>query len=216
MEVIDLILMWLSFGVDSAPIGEPVESFFWVPAAIGAVSSILGASKSAQANKRNERKIKAMEAENEADYLREYYRGALDNEGSRAYLKRLDERMKRSDKATENALAAQGATHENALAAKQANNEVYSDAVAGLVENEQARKDAVRSEYKHGKNAIAQSQMQQNANEAATWSQLGQGITSAAGALGAAYSTGNTNPLMTGTGNEVLAKEAMRNKQILK
>ena len=197
MEVIDLILMWLSFGADSAPIGEPIESFMWIPAAIGALASAGGAAMSAKANRKNERKIRAMEAENEADYLREYYRGALDNAGSRAYLKRLDERMKRSDKAMENSLAAQGATHENALAAKQANNEVYSDAVAGLVENEQARKDAVRSEYKQGKNAIAQSQMQQNANEAATWSQVGQAISSAAGALGEAGAFDNLGKAAT-------------------
>lgn len=202
MEVIDLILMWLSFGADSAPIGEPIEFFMWIPAAIGALSSAGGAAMSAKANRKNERKIRAMEAENEADYLREYYRGALDNEGSRAYLKRLDERMKRSDKAMENSLAAQGATHENALAAKQANNEVYSDAVAGLVENEQARKDAVRAQYKEGKNAIAQSQMQQNANEAATWSQVGNAISSAAGALGEAGAFDNTNPLNIGKGTQ--------------
>ena len=201
MEIIDLIQMMLQLGADTPTIGEPIQSFFWVPAAIGALSSAFGAVKSAQANKRNERKIKAMENENRADYLREYYRGALDNEGSRAYLKKLDERMKRSDRAAENALTAQGATHENALAVKQANNETYSDAVSNLVENEQARKDAVKSEYKQGKNAIAQAQMQQNANEAATWSQVGNAISSAAGALGEAGAFDNTNPLSVGTGS---------------
>ena len=200
MEIIDLIQMMLQLGADTPAIGEPIQSFFWVPAAIGALASAGGALMSAQANKRNERKIKAMENENRADYLREYYRGALDNEGSRAYLKRLDERMKRSDRAAENALTASGATHENALAVKQANNEVYSDAVSNLVENEQSRKDAVRADYKEGKNAIAQAQMQQNANEAATWSQVGNAISSAAGALGEAGAFDNTNPLNIGKG----------------
>jgi hypothetical protein len=186
MEIVDLIQIMLLSGADSLQVGEPIQAFMWIPAAIGALASAGGAVMSSRANRKNERKIKAMENENRADYLREYYRGALDNEGSRAYLKRLDERMKRSDRAAENALTAQGATHENALAVKQANNEVYSDAVSNLVENEQSRKDAVRADYKQGKNDIAQAQMQQNANEAATWSQVGNAISSAAGALGEA------------------------------
>lgn len=200
MEIVDLIQIMLLSGADSLQVGEPIQAFLWIPAAIGALASAGGAVMSSKANRKNERKIKAMENENRADYLREYYRGALDNEGSRAYLKRLDERMKRSDRAAENALTAQGATHENALAVKQANNEVYSDAVSNLVENEQSRKDAVRADYKEGKNDIAQAQMQQNANEAATWSQVGSAISSAAGALGEAGVFDKTNPLAVGTG----------------
>ena len=199
MEIIDLIQMMLLDGADTLQVGEPIQAFMWIPAAIGALASAGGAFMSSRANKKNARKIKAMENENRADYLREYYRGALDNEGSRAYLKKLDERMKRSDRAAENALAAQGATHENALAVKQANNEVYSDAVSNIVENEQARKDAVRAQYKQGQNAVAEAQMEQNANEAATWSQVGNAIADASGALGRAYATAKgidgTNPL---------------------
>lgn len=187
MEIIDLIVEFL-FGRE-----DSIQSFFWIPMAISAVASAGSALASGNANRRNKRKLRAMEKENQQDYLREYYRGALDNEGSRAYLKKLDERLKRNDQAAENALTASGATHENALAVKQANNEVYSDAVGSLVENEQTRKDQVRSEYKDAKSNLAQAQMQQNSNEAATWSQVGEGISSASGALLAAY--GGTNPL---------------------
>lgn len=197
MEIVDLfdfIMGLFASRSDVIQIQEPV--YAWFPLVMGlasAVSAGVGAVKSSQANKRNARQLRAMEAENEAEYLREYYRGALDNEGSKAYLKKLDERMKRSDAAAENALTAQGATHENALAVKQANNEVYSDAVSSLVENEQARKDQVRSDYKAGKRAIVEGQMQQNSNEAATASQLASGVSSAFNALGSAYSDG-TNP----------------------
>ena len=198
MEIVDLfdfIMGLFASRSDVIQIQEPV--YAWFPLVMGlasAVSAGVGAVKSSQANKRNARQLRAMEAENEAEYLREYYRGALDNEGSKAYLKKLDERMKRSDAAAENALTAQGATHENALAVKQANNEVYSDAVSSLVENEQARKDQVRSDYKAGKRAIVEGQMQQNSNEAATASQLASGVSSAFNAVGSAYSDG-TNPL---------------------
>ena len=198
MEIVDLfdfIMGLFASRSDVIQIQEPV--YAWFPLVMGiasAVASGVGAINSSKANKRNARQLRAMEAENEAEYLREYYRGALDNEGSKAYLKKLDERMKRSDAAAENALTAQGATHENALAVKQANNEVYSDAVSSLVENEQARKDRVRSDYKAGKRAIVEGQMQQNSNEAATASQLASGVSSAFNALGSAYSDG-TNPL---------------------
>jgi hypothetical protein len=198
MEIVDLfdfIMGLFASRSDVIQIQEPV--YAWFPLVMGiasAVSAGVGAVKSSQANKRNARQLRAMERDNEAEYLREYYRGALDNEGSKAYLKKLDERMRRSDAAAENALTAQGATHENALAVKQANNEVYSGAVGSLVENEQARKDQVRSDYKEGKRAIAEGQMQQNSNEAATASQLASGVSSAFNAIGSAYSDG-TNPL---------------------
>jgi hypothetical protein len=186
MEIMDLIFEFL-FGREGV-----TQAIGWFLPAIMAAGSAIGAIGSASANRKNERKLRAMENEEKQDYLREYYRGALDNEGSRAYLKKLDERLKRSDKATENALTASGATHENALAVKQANNEVYSDAVSNLVENEQTRKDQVRAGHKEAMNTFANAQMQQNANQAQTWSQVGQGISSAAAGLGEA--TGWENP----------------------
>lgn len=204
MEIMDLIIGWLLHSGGDITIGEPLCAWTWIPMAISALASAGSAIASSNANKKNAKKLKALENENQQDYLREYYRGALDNEGSRAYLKRLDERLKRNDAATENALTAQGATHENALAAKQRGNEVYSDAVANLVEQEQGRKDSQKAQYKEAKNNFAQMEMQQNANEAATWSQIGQGISDATGAVTAAggwedlfkkksVGTGNTN-----------------------
>lgn len=204
MEIMDLIIGWLLHSGGDITIGEPLCAWTWIPMAISALASAGSAIASSNANKKNAKKLKALENENQQDYLREYYRGALDNEGSRAYLKRLDERLKRNDAATENALTAQGATHENALAAKQKGNEVYSDAVANLVEQEQGRKDSQKAQYKEAKNNFAQMEMQQNANEAATWSQIGQGISDASGAVTAAggwedlfkkksVGTGNTN-----------------------
>jgi predicted transcriptional regulator len=184
--IYDLILGVLNQSQQSV-ILSPQESFFWIPLAFSAVSTAVTAGMSASANNKNRKMLKAQEAEDKADYLREYYRGALDNEGAQAYLKKLDSRMKRADKATENAITASGATHENALAAKQANNEVYSDAVADLVESEQARKDEIKSGYKSAQRANTNALMQQNTAEAATWSQVGQGIADAAMGVGNAY-----------------------------
>lgn len=183
MDFIDLIIRFL-FGP------EDVICAIWpaiIAGAIGLLGTGASVAGSASARSKNERQLKALETENEAEYLREYYRGALDNDGAKSYLKRLDERMKRADKATENALTSQGATHENALAAKQANNQVYSDAVANLVEGEQDRKDQIKSGYKQTKGGLAQGQMGMNAQQAQTWGQIGQGIASAAGSVASAY-----------------------------
>lgn len=183
MEILGLIIDFLEHLAYPAGDMELTHGWVWIPMAISALASAGSAVASASANKKNARKISAMEAENKADYLREYYRGALDNEGSKAYLKKLDDRLKRSDTAAENALTAQGATHENALAVKQANNQVYSDAVGNLVQQEQNRKDQARSQYKQGQQAVTNAQMQQNSNEAQTWAQVGAGISSAADAV---------------------------------
>lgn len=183
MEILELIIDFLEHLAYPCGDMEICHSFVWIPMVISALSSAGSAIASASANKKNRRKIRAMESENKNDYLKEYYRGALDNEGSKAYLKKLNERLKRSDAAAENALTAQGATHENALAVKQANNEVYSDAVSNLVQNEQARKDQVRAQYKQQQNQLANAQMQQNANEAQTWAQVGAGISDAVNAV---------------------------------
>lgn len=185
--IFDLIIGLLSQSQSESVIYQPQEAFFWIPMAIGLASTAVSAGMSASANAKNRKMLEAQEREDKADYLREYYRGALDNEGAQSYLKKLDNRLKRADKATENAITASGATHENALAAKQANNQVYSDAVADLVENEQSRKDNVRSGYQSAKRATTSAHMQQNSAEAATWAQVGQGIADAAMGVGNAY-----------------------------
>lgn len=183
MEITDLIIEFLDRLWNGLPNSEVQYSWVWIPMVISAIASGASAAASGAANRKNKKKLKAMEAENREDFIREYYRGALDNEGSRAYLKKLDERMKRSDSAAENALTAKGATHENALAVKQSNNEIYSNAVSDLIEQEQGRKDQAKAQYKNNQMGIAEGQMQQNTNEANTWAQVGQGITNAASAV---------------------------------
>lgn len=165
----------------------PIPLIPVIAAGISALAAGGSAIAGARANKKNAKILADRENENEAMYLQEYYRGALDNEGSRAYLKRLDERMSRNDAAIDNQAVASGATHENRLATKQANNEIMSDAIAGLVEKEDVRKLSVKDRYFNNKAAIQSGQMQQNAAVANNWAQLGSGISSAAGSLAAAY-----------------------------
>ena len=163
----------------------------WIIPAIGLAISAISAGASAAAGAKANRKTQALlderDRENESMYLQEYYRGALENEGSKAYLKRLEQKMDERNLATENTAVATGSTHENTLAAKQANNEVLSDAIAGLIEKEDSRKLAVQDRYFSNRSAIDSARMSGNAAIANNWANLGSGISSAAGSLASAY-----------------------------
>lgn len=161
-----------------------------IPIILGALavaSTAYGAIKSGQENKKNQTLLNSMNEEANAEFVREYHRGALDNPGSKAYLKRLESVMEDNKKASENTAASTGATHENVLAEKQSNNRVMSDAVAGLVEREDARQQSVKQGYLNRKQSLIGAQMGLNSQKAQTWSDTAQGISSAAGSLASAY-----------------------------
>lgn len=154
---------------------------------ISAASSAFGAAKSAQANRKNRKLLNAMGEENKAEYLKDYYRGSLDNPGSKAYLKRLDQTMKDNTKATETTAASTGSTQENVLAAKESNNRVMSDAVSGLVQNEDVRRESVKNAYLQRKQSLTAGQMGMNSQVAQGWVNTAANISNAAGSLASAY-----------------------------
>lgn len=167
----------------------------WVPivmAAVSAASAIFGAAKSAQANKKNQGLLDQFGNENQSDYLKETYRGAIDNAGSKAYLKKLSNTIDDNTKSNENTAAATGATQENVLAAKQGNNRVVSDAISGLVEREDQRKLQVKQGYLQRKQQIASGQMGMNSQVGQNWANIGNNISGAAGSLAAAYMNGGS------------------------
>jgi len=178
-------LLWVILTLKSSDMPIPL-----IAAGIAALAAGGSAIAGASANRKNSRILAGLQRENENMYLQEYYRGALDNEGAKAYLKRLDEKLQENNTAIDNQAVATGATHENRLAAKQANNEVMSDAVAGLVEREDNRKMAVKDRYFGNKTSLLNGEMQQNAAIANNWANLGSGISSAAGSLAASYLMG--------------------------
>ena len=153
----------------------------------GAAVSGVGAYKAGQQGKKNQKLLNNMSDENTSDYLREYYRGTLENPGSRAYLKRLDENIRDNNRITENTATASGATQENVLAQKQANNEVVSNAIGGLIQNEDLRKEQIKQNYFQRKNALTQAQMGMNEQIGANWINTASNIANAAGSLASTY-----------------------------
>lgn len=178
--LLDSVLPGTDFQVEQAII--PI-----ILGALAVASTAYGAIKSGQENKKNQTLLNSMNEEANAEFVREYHRGALDNPGSKAYLKRLESVMEDNKKASENTAASTGATHENVLAEKQSNNRVMSDAVAGLVEREDARQQSVKQGYLNRKQSLIGAQMGLNSQKAQTWSDTAQGISSAAGSLASAY-----------------------------
>ena len=188
--------------IDSLINHVSTTQMFIIPLISGGISlgsSILGNIQASNAAKKNEKILKGLQDENKAEYIKEYYRGALDNPGSQAYLKKLDQTIKDNTKATENTAVATGATQENVLAAKQANNEVVSDAVGGLIQNEDNRKQQVKQNYFTTKTGLLGQQMGINSQKAQNWQNIASGIGQAAGSLASAYLM-NPKSKLFGTG----------------
>ena len=165
---------------------------------VSVASSIFGSSKAAKAARENEKILKGLQDENKANYIEEYYRGSLDNPGAQTFLKRLDENLRDKTTATENNAAATGATQENVLAAKQSNNEVYSNAVGDLVQNEDARKQGVKQNYFTNKTNLLGQQMSLNSQKAANWQNIASGISQAAGNLASSYLMSGGGKVLSG------------------
>lgn len=158
----------------------------------GALANLIGNIKAGQENKKSEKLLKARQT----DIDREYYQGALDNAGSRAYLRQLDKSLRDTNQGLNNSAVATGATMENELAAKQSSNETYAEAVSGELRNQ----DNIKRNYLSDKMGIDNAWMDINARKAQNWVNMGKNIGDAAmnlaGAMGAP-DTSSANPNFT-------------------
>ena len=152
------------------------------------VTSLAGSAASAAKSSANEDKLERQRNKFLADFNTDYYRSALDSASGKSYLKRLNASLDKRNIALDNATVRSGATHENTLAQRQANNEVLSNAMAQLVGAEQSRKDNTRERFLNRMASSDAALMQMNQQQAANWSQIASGIGSALQQVGAAYS----------------------------
>lgn len=167
--------------------------------AIGAgLASAAGATASGIKRRKSLRKqrriLNQLNAENENMFLKDYYKDFMDDPSSRAYLKRIEKNLYEKSKGIENSAIATGATHENILAQKQANNEVMSDAINNVVVNHEAKKDRTKERYLQRKDAIASGNMNLEAtnseSQAQNWANLGSNLSGSLGSLASAYLQG--------------------------
>lgn len=145
--------------------------------AIGAI----GAGRARRKAEKQQRKIlDQMSADNESNFLRDYYQDAFDDPSSRSYLKRISDSVYEQGKRIQNTGIATGATHENTLAQKQAANEVMSDAVNNVVVNHEGQKRVAKDQYIQRKDAIASGNMDMAQRtgdaKAQNWTNLGNNM----------------------------------------
>jgi hypothetical protein len=149
-----------------------------------------------------EKTIGGLNAENSSNYYADYYRGALQNDTTRAYLKRLDSKMAKNNQALDNTIVSSGATHENALAQRQGRNAVMSDTMANIVAAEDARRDRVRNNYFARKSQLEQADMnsrqQYSAQKQANRAQIASGIGQIASSFASLYGGGSGGSIASG------------------
>ena len=101
--------------------------------------SVAGAAASAYSKKKAQEKYE--------NYLtNEYYKDPLNTIGNRSMFKTMDEREKDELDALNNRAVAGGATMENQLAARKAHNQVRSEFDSRLLQNYDARRQAVQGQ----------------------------------------------------------------------
>ena len=166
-----------------------------------AASATAGAVKGRKARKNAEKEQKRilnqMSADNEANFLRDYYQDAFDDPTSRSYLKRISEDLYDKEKAINSSGIATGATHENIQAQKQAANKVMSDAVNNVIVNQEAKKEAAKNRYISRKDAISQGNMnlaqQSGEMQAQNWANLGSNLSDSITGLASTYLGSGSN-----------------------
>lgn len=154
-----------------------------ISAIVSAASAVGGGLASAKKNRENQYLLN----QEKADLDKELYQGVLDDAGSKAYLRSVNQNLRDSITGIENSAVSTGATHENTLAAKQAANEVMSNAVGNLLQQEEGKRQTLLNR----KSNLNAQQAAINSQNAQNWQQISQGIANASSALGTAYMLGN-------------------------
>lgn len=162
-------------------------------AAAGAAGGAIGSSVNAK-KAQDERERMYNES---MDYLNSmYYRDPLSTTGTRALIKSMDQRLKEQNEALENRAAAGGATIENQLAARDANNKVMDKVYTSLLQGEDARRAAIEQQKLQLAQANSAAAQAGYLQQAQNWQSWGQQMSQAGLSLGTLGEGG-----LLGTGN---------------
>ena len=141
--------------------------------AAGLIASGIGAGikayKNTQADKLAEQNYNAQRQ----SLLSDMYSNPLDSSSNQAILSQMDRRLKKNNEAIENMAAAGGATFENTLAAKQASNDAMANVVSGMMQGEQARKDAYKQQLLNLDSQRTAQRMNSMRESGEAWSSFG-------------------------------------------
>ncbi|MBQ9476023.1 MAG: hypothetical protein IJU69_07255 [Bacteroidales bacterium] len=146
----------------------------------------------------------------------QYYRDPLSTTGNRALLKSMDQRLRDQNEALENRAVAGGATMENQLAARKANNETMSNVYTNLLMGEDARRDAINQQKLQLDQQYSQGVQESYLQNAQNWQSWGTQMAQAGMNLASAgLLSGGSLPKVTGisTGS-IPASVALRNNPL--
>lgn len=115
-------------------------------AALAAAGATAGAIGSSVNNRKAQEERTRIYNQSRNFLSSEYYRDPLSTTGNRALLKSMDQRLRDQNDALENRSVAGGATMENQLAARKANNETMSNVYSNLLMGEDARRQAINQQ----------------------------------------------------------------------
>lgn len=177
-------------------------------AAAGATAGAVGSS----ANRRWAREEESRNYRQSRDYLNSmYYRDPLSTVGNRSLLKTARESYRDNLDAINNRMVAGGATMENQLAARQANNEAQDRLYAQLLRSEDARRDNIerqRMQLDARHSASVQGGYMQAAQDWQSWgSAIGQAALfyGSSQLLGGMSGAASTAPQRAGAYGQVLS-----------
>lgn len=147
---------------------------------VSAITSGIQGYQNAQASKLAEENYKAQRGQ----LLTDMYANPLDSVANKALLSQMDRRLEKQNEAVMNQAAAGGATFENTLAAKQAGNDAMADVVSGLMQGEQARRDAARTQLLNLDMQRTAQQIAAKQQAGAGWASLGNNVFDSMATLG--------------------------------
>ena len=139
----------------ACPTGHSVRKEMPLPLAIpvamaaaGALSSIFGGSKSAQAARREQQRIREEKARTEAERIRAKNEDYIDTAAGQNLMRIAQEERDKIWKRESGAAAVGGGTDAAVALAKEQGNQMIGDTIANIAANDQSRKDQLDQSYR--------------------------------------------------------------------
>jgi len=168
----------------------------WIGLALGAASlasSIWGASKAADQQRRAYDELQAERARNEAWYNRRYNESYADTAAGQNMIRMAKDAARENWQREAGAAAVAGGTDAAAAQAKEAGNRMVGDTIAQMAATDTARKDNVDAAYRAEKSRLSQQQIALDQQKAQNTAAVASGVSDAL-MQGAIAFTGTGSP----------------------
>lgn len=139
---------------------------------LGLAGSIFGGIKASRQRKKMNRYLNEQDAENTAQYNRDYYSDYTQRADTQNLMKQLRDNLSKNNKRAENMAVVTGATPEQQAVAKEQSNKVISDTYSNIGAMGQQWKDQVSNRYLSRRQNIANQRMGMMGQKAQSYENL--------------------------------------------